>query len=89
MVYYLLLSHFKVCLSIQPYSSGNDGKWKSSGIKKLLIICLAPKATESHGNLKEMFEMLDLNALCGIVDFTYAADLKLIMIILGILGNIT
>ncbi|XP_030760851.1 uncharacterized protein LOC115885956 [Sitophilus oryzae] len=43
--------------------------------------------SESYANTKSLFETLDLQSICGICSYTFAADFKLIMILLGVQSN--
>lgn len=59
-------------------------KNKSSGINKLMIIGLGLRMTESYHNLSLIFSKLDLQSVCGVCCYSFAADFKMIMILLGI-----
>ncbi|XP_030748106.1 uncharacterized protein LOC115876459 [Sitophilus oryzae] len=78
----------KVCLNVLPENDPEYvKKYKSAGINKLFIIGLGPKLSESYANIKSLFEALDLQSICGICSYTFAADFKLIMILLGLQSN--
>lgn len=78
----------KVCLNVLPENDPEYfKKYKSAGINKLFIIGLGPKLSESYANIKSLFETLDLQSICGICSYTFAADFKLIMILLGLQSN--
>lgn len=82
----ILNAFLKVCLNIIPTNEDeneNNGR-KSAGINKLIIIALAEEACESYENLELIFSLLNLNGLCGIAEYCVSADLKLIMIVLGL-----
>lgn len=76
----------KICLSLCCYENPEikQEKHKCTGINKLIIIELAPKIIETYKNNRAMFEILQLYTICGVSSYTFAADLKLIMIILGL-----
>lgn len=57
---------------------------KFSGINKLIIIALAENANESYDNVEYLFSLINLNALCGVVNYVISSDLKLIMCLLGL-----
>lgn len=79
----------KICLSLLSNDHNPEyvEQHKSSGIKKLLIIGLAPSLIESYHNLKYLFQTVDLQSVCSIYSYTFAADLKLIMMLLGLQSN--
>lgn len=45
---------------------------------------MAPEAKETYQNLSTLFSLINLNALCGVIPYTIASDLKLLMILLGL-----
>lgn len=71
-------------MNIIPYEEASETLKKFSGINKLLIIALAPEAIESYQNLSTLFSLINLNGLCGIVDYCIASDLKCLMVMLGL-----
>ena len=85
---------FKVCLNIfeaccecpeeQQGSSKLliDKLQMNTGVKRLLIIAIAPDMKESYGNVAKIMEHLDFESLP--LKTTYAVDLKLANIIAGI-----
>lgn len=48
-----------------------------------MIIGLGVNMNETYENLKLLFDIINLQSVCGLCDYSFAADLKLIMIILG------
>lgn len=78
----------KVCLNLLPYDNTEVGnKHKSGGINKLMIIGLGPKMIECYSNIELIFKTINFNSLCGVCEYTFAADLKLIMMLLGLQAN--
>lgn len=73
-----------MCLNIIPLDDETNGSHKFSGINKLIIIALAVDATESYENLEKLFTLINLNALCGVVNYCISSDLKCIMVMLGL-----
>lgn len=74
----------KICMSVvSQLNLENSENFKNTGVKKLIIIGLAPKIDESHHNLEIMLNILDLQSICGVCSYTFALDFKMIMNILG------
>lgn len=71
-------------MNIIPYNEQDSKLSKYGGIDKLIILALAPNANESYANLKTLFSLINLNGLCGVVDFCISSDLKCIMVLLGL-----
>ena len=57
-------------------------KYLDSGVKKLLLLALAPNTKECYENLKLILDALKVFEVEG--DFTIASDMKLFAILLGI-----
>lgn len=77
----------KICLSLLSSEPESLAEPKMSGIKKLIILGLCPKITESYKNMSCLINIIDLSAVCGICNFSIAADFKMIMILLGLQSN--
>ena len=54
-------------------------KFPNSGVKKLIIICLAPSTQENYENISLIWSALNINEFLGVV----AADIKLLNIMCG------
>lgn len=57
--------------------------FKDSGVKKLLILAIAASTQENYDNVSKLWSLLEMNKFKG----TFAADLKLINILLGIMPH--
>jgi len=60
---------------------GSRNRFKSTGVKKILILALAAKVPEGYYNCKKIIDLLQLNEQ---LSYKIAADLKLHNIIIGI-----
>ena len=85
----------KLCLSIQsPYRKNSDDSprrhiyeegivpktFADSGVKKLIVIEIAPDCKEIYNNIKILFESIDIQNVNGV----YASDLKLANLLCGL-----
>lgn len=82
----------KVCLNIFSKNNISSGeKLKDSGVKKLLLIGIAPQIDENYDNVKKIIMKIGLNSnistVVGIPKLSFASDLKLINIALGLMGH--
>lgn len=53
------------------------------GSKKLFIVALGFNFTETYANLETIFNYLNIKSLCGVVDYVFACDMKMYMLLLG------
>lgn len=79
----------KICLSIQsPNNSTSDELLqaeisedsKDTGVKKVILLCIAPKVQENYKNVSMLWSALNIDDL----DYTIATDLKLANILTGL-----
>ena len=79
----------KICLSIFEFEPNSQPAkhacFKNSGVKKLLIVGLAPSVQENYTNLRKLWIILGLHKLQH--KYTIATDLKLCNILLGIMAH--
>lgn len=84
----------KICMSVIPedetnpiikkrklYSEGGSAAYEhtATSVYKLIILCMVPKVSETHDNLKILFELIKLNN----ISFKFTADLKLLLTAIG------
>lgn len=75
----------QICLNLVPSNENDVIKVQQcSGINKLIILVLAPRAIESYFNLSTLFSIIQLNGLLGVVNYSIASDLKCLMVMLGL-----
>ena len=82
----------KIVLSIQQINEDTESnnakissssfqyKFKDSGVKKLILLAVAPNTQENYGNIKKLWSELNINDLIE----TIATDLKLANVLIGI-----
>ena len=70
------------------YSDGIEkSKLKSTGVKKLIILSLAPDISETHENMYVLWNLLQIqNALQKHI-MRFATDLKMANILLGLMSH--
>ena len=82
---------FKISLSIfaddlhqnhPSESPGRHTKLQNTGVKKIMLIALAPEVKETYSNVKTILDLLQIAHLT--FQFTHAVDLKMGNIIAGI-----
>lgn len=89
----------KLCLSLQsPYQTNSDvlnlnepsyetckiaKKFHDSGVKKLLILAIAPSCQETYNNINSLHKAIELHN----IDATLAIDLKVANLIVGIMSH--
>ena len=91
---------FKVCLSVichefAPkskkrlcYGDGIAAKQlKDTGVKKLLILAIVPGMPEKYESVARVLSILKLDLIPSTFDLKYAADLKMINILLGLMSH--
>lgn len=77
----------KITLSIQSIIANKDdkqnglGKFKDTGVKKIIILAIVHNVQENHNNIQELFNLLKIDVIDNL---TFAADLKLLNILTGI-----
>ncbi|CAH0551286.1 unnamed protein product [Brassicogethes aeneus] len=78
----------KLCFSVCSLTETDEKEnCKSTSIKKLMLVGLGPKMIETYRNIEMLFKVIEIHKICGICSYTFAADLKLLMIILGLQSN--
>ena len=82
----------KVVLILQEMEDSNDGKspvkkknkkYDAEGVKKCLVLFIGEKIPESYDNVKKIFEELNLFDEGIVDDVSFASDMKLINIMVG------
>lgn len=75
----------KMCLSVFPLISAQESHckvFKSSGVKCIFLLAIAPEVQENYENLLKLWTSLSLHNLE--TEFTIATDLKLCNLLLGL-----
>lgn len=73
-------------LSLKNEEDDSNDSFSNGGIRKLMIIGLGCNMNETYNNIKIIFDLMNLSSLLGVCNHSIAADLKLLMIILGCQG---
>ena len=58
---------------------GGIGNYILSSVKRVILICLVPECKETHRNMRNLFELTELNN----ISFIYVSDFKLLLTTLG------
>lgn len=80
---------FKITLNIVLKENSQDrrlDRFKNSGVKKLIVLSVCTSTKEDYASAKKMWTMSNLDALLNNFQCTVHADLKLIMIITGLMS---
>lgn len=65
----------KICLNIEE--GQRSGEFKDSGVKKSLLIAVAPDVPENYANISKIWQKLDLQNLEAIVTGSYSYSFML------------
>lgn len=64
----------KICLSIQSLTLSTEvpdkppgKKFKDTGVKKLIVLAIAPNAQENYENISRLWDLLQINHFSGII----------------------
>lgn len=69
----------------EKYKNGVAAKiFKNTGVKKIIIIAIAPNVQENHFNISLIWNLLELNKL---ISATFSLDLKLANIVTGLMAH--
>ena len=91
---------FKVCISVLVEDENTCGvkkrlcyedgiaakKFKSGSVKKLIILAIAPGLNETYDNISKVLMLLKLDKIPRLPNVKYAADLKMINLLLGLMS---
>ena len=79
---------FKICLSVAERQLRHvHNTFSNSGVKRLIILGIAPHVNENYFNLHKLWTRMKLKDLQTKFKFTIASDLKIINIITGIMSS--
>lgn len=79
---------FKINLCIVTRSNCNKKQAKKdSGVKKMFIIGMVNDAKEQYEAVKKLWNLINVNELLNTYECSFTADLKLIMIMCGLMSN--